>query len=301
MLDDREYMRQPAYRERRMSLTVLLLIINAVVFLVECMVYGVAPGSTLSPIILQHDWLALSLYGIQHWQLWQLVTYQFMHAGLWHLLFNCWAIYVFGREIEEFLGWKKFLTLYLASGVVGGLFQILAAWFSPTVFDGSVVGASACGFGLVAAFAVLFPEREITLLLFFVIPFRLTAKMLLLLSAAIALVGMLNSGSNIANAAHLGGMVTGIVFVRQFIQGRWPDWKFPSRRAAPRRLVAARTGKGESWRAPAGKSDEELSAEEFLQKEVDPILDKISAHGIQSLTKRERETLEQARTKMTKR
>jgi hypothetical protein len=88
--------------------------------------------------------------------------------------------------------------------------------------------------------------------------------------------------SNIANAAHLGGMLTGIFFARQFIQGRWPRWQFPSRSI------------------PSRKSKNDLSTDEFLQTEVDPILDKISAQGIQSLTAREREILEKARAKMAK-
>ena len=88
--------------------------------------------------------------------------------------------------MKKRLGWKNFLTLYLSSGVIGGLCQVLAALLWPDLFGGPVVGASAGGFGLVAAFAVLFPERELTLLLFFIIPIRLTAKMLLILSAVLA-------------------------------------------------------------------------------------------------------------------
>jgi membrane associated rhomboid family serine protease len=233
--------------------------------------------------------------------IWQLLTYQFMHANLWHILLNSWAIFVFGREIEAALGWKKFLTLYLSSGVLGGIFQMLAAMAWPEHFGGAVVGASAAGFGLIAAFAALFPDRELTLLLFFVIPLRLSARTLLILSAVLAVAGVVFPTDNIANAAHLGGMVMGFIFVRQFIQGRWWQWKFPVRRSAPREFVTARVGRGKFWRSAAGPASEDLSAEEFLQKEVDPILDKISAHGIQSLTAREREILEKARTKMAKR
>ena len=132
-------------------------------------------------------------------------------------------------------------------------------------------------------FAILFPERQLTLLLFFVLPLTLRARTLLVLSAILALLGIAFPISNIANAAHLGGMLTGIVFVRQFIQGRWPQWQSPSRST------------------PSRKSQNDLSTDEFLQAEVDPILDKISAHGIQSLTAHEREILEKARAKMVKR
>ena len=223
-----------------------------------------------------------------------------MHAGLLHILANCWAIYVFGRAIEETLGWKKFLILYLSSGVVGGICQVLAGWLWPGLFGGPVVGASAGVFGLVAAYAVLFPERELLLLLFFVLPIRLSAKMLLLLSAVLALAGIIFPISHIANAAHLGGMLTGVIFIRQFVQGRGWQWEFPSRRAAPRELVSTRARKGSFWRSASDQPDEDLSTDEFVKSEVDPILDKISRHGIQSLTARERQILEKARERMAK-
>ncbi|MGA3284376.1 MAG: rhomboid family intramembrane serine protease [Verrucomicrobiota bacterium] len=298
MLDDRDYMRQPVYRDRplvpQMSFTIVLLIVNAIVFLIECAVYGY-------PLRFPIDsYFALSVEGLEHGCVWQLLTYQFMHAGVLHILLNGWAIYVFGHAIEQTLGGKKFLTLFLTGGVIGGLFQALAALLWPEYFGGPVVGASAGAFGLVAAFAVLFPERELTLLLFFIIPVRLTAKALLIFSAVLAGVGIIFPANHIANAAHLGGMLTGVVFIRQFIQGRWLQWKFPTRRAAPRELVNVHAAKSGSWHSSAGKTDEEDSTDEFVKSEVDPILDKISAHGIQSLTERERKILEKARARMAK-
>ena len=166
MLEDRDYMRQPEYG-RRLSLTVALIVINAIVYLFELSVSGIP-----SSLIIEDNYFALSVEGLKNGFVWQLLTFQFMHAGLWHLVFNCWAIYVFGRAIEETLGWKKFLILYLSSGVVGGICQVLAALLWPDLFGGPVVGASAGGFGLMAAFAVLFPERELVLLLFFISPIR---------------------------------------------------------------------------------------------------------------------------------
>ena len=300
MLDDRDYMRQPVYRDRPrvppMSFTIVLLIVNAIVFLIECAVYGYP--LRLPPV---DSYFALSVEGLEHGYVWQLLTYQFMHAGVLHILLNGWAIYVFGHAIEEAIGWKKYLTLYLSSGVIGGICQALAALLWPNLFGGSVVGASAGAFGLVAAFAVLFPQRELTLLLFFIIPVRLTAKMLLILSAVLAGAGLVFPISNIANAAHLGGMLTGVIFIRQFIQGRGLRWKFPARRAVPRELVNVHAARSASWHSSAGKLDEEQSTDEFVKSEVDPILDKISAHGIQSLTERERKILEKARARMTKR
>ena len=294
MLEDRDYMRQPEYG-RRLSLTVALIIVNAMVFLFELLVSGYSHS-----LFIEDHYFALSVEGLKNGFVWQLLTFQFMHAGLWHLVFNCWAIYVLGRAIEETLGWKKFLILYLSSGVVGGICQVLAALLWPGLFGGPVVGASAGGFGLIAAFAVLFPERELVMLLFFILPIRLSAKMLLMLSAVLALAGIIFPISHIANAAHLGGMLTGVVFIRQFIQGRGLQWTFPSHRAAPRERVSTRAGKSSFWRSAANQPDEELSTDEFVKSEVDPILDKISKHGIQSLTERERQILEKARSRMAK-
>jgi membrane associated rhomboid family serine protease len=295
MLEDRDYMRQPDYGSRA-PLTVALIIVNAIVFLFELLVSGNSHS-----LFIEDQYFALSGEGLKNGFVWQLLTFQFMHAGLLHILANCWAIYVFGRAIEETLGSKKFLILYLSSGVVGGICQVLAGWLWPGLFGGPVVGASAGVFGLVAAFAVLFPERELMLLLFFVLPIRLSAKMLLMLSAVLALAGIIFPISHIANAAHLGGMLTGVVFIRLFIQGRWGQWDFTSRRAVPRELVSTRAGKGSFWRSAASPPDEDLSTDEFVKSEVDPILDKISRQGIQSLTAREREILEIARGRMVKR
>jgi membrane associated rhomboid family serine protease len=295
MLEDRDYMRQPEYG-RHLSLTVALIIVNAIVFVFELLVSGY-PRS----LYVENHYFALSKEGLESGFVWQLFTFQFMHAGLWHLVFNCWAIYVFGRAIEEMLGWEKFLILFLSSGVVGGICQVLVAMLWPDFFGGPVVGASAGGFGLIAAFAVLFPERELVLLLFFLIPVRLSAKMLLLLSAVLALAGIVFPFDHVANAAHLGGMLTGVIFIRQFIQGRGLPWEFNPDPAVPGEFAGTRPGKTPFWRSAASEPDEGLSTDEFVKSEVDPILDKISRHGIQSLTERERQTLERARSRMAKR
>ena len=168
-----------------------------------------------------NDWFALSVGGLRQGFVWQLLTYQFMHGGWLHLLLNCWAIYVFGREVEETLGRNSFLTLYFSSGVIGGLFQALAGVLVGDRFGGPVVGASAGAFGLVAAFATLYPERPLMLLLFFIIPVSMRAKFLLLFSALLTVFGLVFPMDNIAHAAHLGGMLTGLMFVRYAIHWRW--------------------------------------------------------------------------------
>jgi membrane associated rhomboid family serine protease len=293
MLEDRDYMRQPAYHEPRVSFTVALLIVNAAVFLVQ-----LAAASSTGGVEVEGTYFALSLTGLKHGFVWQLLTFQFMHVGWMHIIFNSLAIYFFGRPVEDALGRRHFLTLYLASGVIGGLVQMLFAWLVPQYFNAPVMGASAGAYGLVAAFAILHWTERFSLLIYF-IPVNMTGKILLAVSLGLAFVGMLNLHSGVANAAHLGGILTGAYYVRLFIQGQWPGWKFPARRSTTRKMVTTRSGNGSVWRSDAGKPDEDLSADEFLSSEVDPILDKISAHGIHSLTARERKILEKARKKMT--
>jgi len=275
------------------SATLVLVIVNVVVFLGEL----VAGHVSRFPIA---AYFALSVEGLRHGFVWQLLTYQFMHGGWLHLLLNCWAIYVFGREVELALGRKSFLTLYFASGIVGGLVQTLAGLLLGGRFAAPVVGASAGAFGLVAAFAVLYPERPLMLLLFFIIPVNMRAKFLLLFSTLLAGVGLFSAADNVAHAAHLGGMLAGILYVRYAVHWHWPQFK-RTRVQPPRRLVTVPPRMSASWGPKQLSVDEDLPPEEFLAREVDPILDKISAHGIQSLTARERRILETAREKIVRR
>jgi hypothetical protein len=161
-----------------------------------------------------------------------------------------------------------------------------------------VVGASASICGLIAAFAALDPEQ---LILFnFFIPMR--AKWLFYISLGIAVFFVLAPGqSRIAHAAHLGGLLSGWAYVRFGMTQSWrlPGWPWFRRR--PRKIVklprsSILLGKSSTRRRmPAA---EDLPPAEFISREIDPILDKISAHGIQSLTAEERKLLEAARERM---
>lgn len=276
----------------RWSWTVSLLVAYAVVFVLEILL-SPAPGLLIPGNAFCNEYFALSRTGLEHGYVWQLVTYQFMHAGWMHLLLNGWVIYTFGGELERLFGAKRFLALMLSSGIVGGVFQVGTAVLWPGLFDGAVVGASACAFGLVAAFALVYPERELTLLVFYIIPVQMRAKTLLIFCAVLAVAGIVFSksilGGNIAHAAHLGGMAMGWFFVRNILQGDC--------------FHQEGDGRGFSKRAAVGSPplQTDKSTAEIVADEVDPILDKISAHGIQSLTARERATLEAARQKMVPR
>ena len=278
-------MRESQFRSGH-SITLILVVINVAVFLVQAVLERFTKFETF-------HYFALSVAGLQHGFVWQFLTYQFMHGSLLHLVVNVWAIYVFGNEVELALGRRSFLTLYLGSGIIGGIVQTLVGFAFGREFAAPVVGASAAAFGLATAFALLFPDR--LLLLFFVIPIR--AKYLLIISGLLTIYGLMFPGGNIAHAAHLGGMLSGLIYVRYASQWNWRWPKFKLRRPSPR-LVKVSSDQARRWAKSRTPEAEDLPADEFLSKEVDPILDKISASGIQSLTERERRILEKARAKM---
>jgi membrane associated rhomboid family serine protease len=207
-------------RSIRSSATLALLIANILAYIIQV---------TVLPTRL-YEYLVLSLDGLKHWYLWQLITFQFLHGGIVHLTVNCWALYLFGREVEWVLGKPRFLALYFSSGVVGGLLHAFAALVWPQYFDSPVVGASAGIFGVVAAFAMFFPDRRLIMLLFFIIPINMRAKSLLWFCLILTVLGISFqggnltlhlfgmtihnpfSGGNVAHAAHLGGILTGLAF-----------------------------------------------------------------------------------------
>jgi membrane associated rhomboid family serine protease len=304
MLDDRPYMRTP-YRPGWSMTTILC------VTLVACFL-----GQMVLQAVMGEGWmldnLALSLNGLAHWKIYQLITFQFLHGGLFHLLGNLIGLYFFGRAVENILGSKEMLKLYLVSGTIGGLLQVglqlVLRQVLPDYFESGVVGASAGVFGLIAAFAIHAPDNPITLLVFFVLPVTFPAKVLLMVEGGISILGVLapflkmpSLAGNVAHAAHLGGMLTGMAWMRWAMTTHrsFAFWRPFSKRPPSKREVASPSPK----RAlkSARKKSEELPPAEFISREVDPILEKISAHGIHSLTERERQILEAARSRMARR
>ena len=294
MLETRDYMRRESYRGP-MPVSMRLLIAIVVAFCLQQVnyVYLHWPLDAL---------FALSVPGLSHGFIWQLITFQFLHVGLWHLFCNGLGIYFFGRVVEQALGPRRFLILYFTSGVAGGVLQMSLAALAPHYFGQyPVYGASAGVFGLVAAFALLQPDSEI--LLFFFFPVR--AKYLLFFATGVALFfTLVPSNPHIAHAAHLGGIGAAVLYLTY--GHRLPTVRFRRRgvgsRHHPRRKILkvpkVRASRREREQA-AREAD--LPPAEFISREVDPILDKISAHGIHSLTPRERKILEEARTRMEKR
>src|SRR5215208_2656984 len=116
MLEDRSYMRRSPF-DRYRSATVMLVIVNVVAFILQ-LILGSVYGRRID------HYFALSVDGLRAGYIWQLLTFQFMHGGWIHLLLNCLAIFMMGRDVEDAVGRKRFLTLYFSSGIIGGLVQI---------------------------------------------------------------------------------------------------------------------------------------------------------------------------------
>jgi membrane associated rhomboid family serine protease len=255
-----------------------------------------------APDLISGEYTELSLDGLKHGYVWQLLTFQFLHANWIHLLFNSLALYTFGRAVETVVGRIRFLQLYFLSGIVGGLVQMLFALLVPRFFNAPVMGASAGVSGLIAAFAVINWEHRLSLLFYF-FPITLRGKTIFWASVIMACIGIILPRGPVAHAAHLGGLIMGFIFVRFGFGLRQNSrrWSPFSARQRKRELVKAATITVPRWPATKAENPADLPEEEFITREVDPILDKISAHGIQSLTERERRILEAARNKMAKR
>lgn len=281
-----------AYHAPRMTTWLIIVLIAA--FLIQSLLlfYG---DFQLS----QH--LALSVDGLQHGKIWQLLTFQFLHSTPWpwHVLFNCLGLYFFGRPVEEMVGARKFLSLYLLAGLAGGLFQTLVTIVLPRHMDIPVVGASAGVCGMIAIYCAVNPMQELTTWIYF-LPITIRARYFLIALGAYSIFGTLIPLSSVAHAAHLGGILLGLGYVRfaHRISADGQSWL--SGKLGRRQPVNHSPGsraKHSRWQRPRAEREREP---EFISREVDPILDKISAHGLNSLTDKERKILEAARHRIDK-
>jgi membrane associated rhomboid family serine protease len=198
-----------------------LLISNTVVFLVW----------TLGPMGFQQDVLTnLALNKVLSYKLiWQLFTYQFLHGGVFHLVFNMLALWMFGSPLESDWGTRRFLRYYLICGVGAGIcdlvLNLILGGHAPTI------GASGAIYGVLLAFGVCYPEQ--TVLMNFLFPIK--AKYMVMIYAAIALYGSMGINSGVSNIAHLGGMAVGFVYLKSRLpriglrlpdfQGAYHQWK----------------------------------------------------------------------------
>jgi membrane associated rhomboid family serine protease len=305
MLENRDYMRDSSGSSWRFrwSASVTLMIVLTVIFALQCI------NDVYLKSLFERQ-LALTPGALLAGHVWQFFTFQFLHVSIGHLLGNLLGLYFFARFVEHVLGTKRFLIAYFICGVIGGLLQCALMILFPMHFASSVFGASAGELGIFAIFCRLQAGSEIRWN--FILPIRADVLLWIIggISLFFTLVPSYRSGIS-AHAAHLGGILAGLAWVklgwhRDFVPLPWENWLRRLRTRRPRqRENEPATLRKSSWRKPkvvsARAQEEELPSAEFISQEVDPILDKISAHGIHSLTERERQILDAARKKMAKR
>ncbi|MBI2619449.1 MAG: rhomboid family intramembrane serine protease [Ignavibacteriales bacterium] len=227
---------------------------------------------------------------------WQLVTYQFMHGGFWHLFFNMFfGLWMFGMEVEHMWGSRKFLFFYLMCGVVAGIVQLV---LGPILERPSiVVGASGAVYGVLVAFGMMFPDRYI--FLYFLIPIKVKYFVIFLIAVGLFSIG---TPTDVANLAHLGGALAGYMYVL-YDRKRLPlDNVFHKVRRWWESYSVTQQRPQET--DPEGETkvfdirDGSEIEQQEMQKRIDDILDKIGHGGYQSLTEEEKRILFDASKKI---
>jgi membrane associated rhomboid family serine protease len=180
-----------------------LIAANVVMFLITSFAHGVVPYLGLVPTFVLH----------QFW-LWQVATYMFLHGGIFHIVFNMLALWMFGAELERIWGTRYFLKFYFVTGIGAGiltvLFSTLPFGFAQQVQQSIVIGASGAIYGLLLAYALYFPDRPIYMYFVFPIP----AKIFVAIMGAIAFFSSLSESGGVANATHLGGLLVAYLFLK---------------------------------------------------------------------------------------
>ncbi len=302
---DRDYYRPSGFRGFSFFPPVIktLLIANGVVFFLQIMLENITFGGIPGWYYLNRYFALNPLFGFDNagvpfnFQVWQLVTYQFMHGDFGHIFFNMFMLWMFGMEIENLWGSKKFLFFYLLCGIIGGLFQLLLA----PLFGSSLaptIGASGAVYGVMVAFALFFPERYI--FIYFLLPVKAKYLITFLIVLEFMMVGDM---SFIAHLAHIGGAASSFVFVMLDRKFNFNIDKFFNvvKDGISSSKTGAKADRG-SFRKPFAQRKDQIKEadffdinnsreEEISQEVIDGILDKISREGYQNLSEREKKIL----------
>ena len=312
MLEDRDYLRRPALPagQHEPSLVLMLVLVNVGAFVLRKLFSAdsVLPAG------------AISVEALRQGEWWTVFTHGFIHADWMHLLPNLVLFVLAGRRVLADTGPRHFLYIYLVSGWVAAAATLMLHPEMP------LIGASACVAGVFGAYAALHPDRSVTAPLGAWAP-RLKARNLFLgiLAGAIGLeiFTTLTSPawdvpfiSNVGHAAHAAGLLTGWIYARHLapvLQNLYHREDFfpqglrrrhretespptPARSAAGRRAGSSLPGS-----VFTGDTPPSLSNDEFLRQAVDPVLDKLYATGMASLTEAERHILDEAATRFSRR
>lgn len=189
-----------------------LLVLNCVVYLLDLLLQSAA------------DFYMCSVFGLfyvgsPYFHIWQPLTYMFMHGSLMHLFFNMFALWIFGRVMEQVWGAKKFLVYYIVCGLGAALTNEVVQALGLVGPMHNTVGASGAIYGVLLAFGVTFPNERLFII---PIPVPIKAKYLVSFYVLLELYEGFNAGDNVAHFAHLGGMLVGLLLIlywRRRMQG----------------------------------------------------------------------------------
>ena len=294
------------------TMTKNLLVVNVLAFIATFVLER--SGIDLTRMLGLHFFLASEFH------IYQFVTYMFLHGGFTHILFNMFALWMFGSVIERVWGPKKFLFYYICCGIGAGFTQELVQYITYSMENiaayqyvnaGGVqmttdayinlwttIGASGAVYGILLAFGMLFPNERLFIIPF---PFPIKAKWLIVGYIAIELFSAMSGpGDGVAHMAHLGGMLFGFLLIRYW--QKYPDSSSSFGRSRGQEFFDNLKRKYDEHQNhqqmkaehtdPRWESDAEYNARQRKnQEEIDAILDKIRKSGYDSLTKEEKKKL----------
>ena len=195
--------------------TLYLIAANAGIFLLQLSAPGLETAFALWPL-----GAARASGGQVSFQVWQLVTYAFLHGGLLHIGFNMFALYMFGSAMEQVFGPRRYLTYYFVCVLSAGIAQLITSALTGALYP--TIGASGGVFGLLLAYAMYFPHNRVMLIF---PPIPMPARVFVIVYAGLELfLGVTGTAEGVAHFAHLGGLVGGYLMLR-FGRGRPARWR----------------------------------------------------------------------------
>ncbi|OGC94715.1 MAG: hypothetical protein A2W25_16000 [candidate division Zixibacteria bacterium RBG_16_53_22] len=249
-----------------------LLIANAAMFLLPRIIFA-----NLDFIYSHLGLVPARIWG--DFYLWQLVTYMFLHGSMWHILMNMFILWMFGSELERTWGSREFTKFYFAAGIGAGIINVIFAALRPEMSLIPIIGASGAIYGILVAYAMLFPDRYVYV--YFLFPVKV--KYLVIFLVAIEFFSTYQA-DGVAHFAHLGGALVGFLYLRY--SWKWKLQKWPLAGFLQRlKTRAANKKRGEGSQ---------------IMDEVDAILDKINRVGYDNLTRKEKKILEKASDRLSK-
>ncbi len=300
MLYDRNYMRNPL-KSGFNSVVDKLIIVLLVSFVIQSLMkLGNLSDATL-------NYFSLSIDSLSNGYLWTLISYAFLHDSPLHLIGNLLGLHFIGRNVEILIGSQNFSWLCVLSAIAGGIIWIPFN-NQPLIIDGRMIypallGASAIVMACLTYFCLLRPNQEISILLFFILPVNLRPKYILMAVLGIELYGFvfgeLQNSNVIAHSAHLGGMLVGAA-VYQFLLKNYSFPYFKLKFSSKEKFFKSKSQTKPSPKFSRKDFKVDISNYDQLQTEVNRILDKINDFGFGSLTTKEKDTLEKAKSLLHK-